>query len=194
MKMIQHINRLTLLALSLAVVQFAIAEGGDKDKDKESKKKTPTIIKLDSVKTCGKVDAEKMASEDTLVFEDWDRPDGGKPTNEGDSWIAHSNGVKGYTNGSNVKKEIHSINDLAGIFKRKESNIEVTLYPNPVVDELKVKAECQPNSIRLIDLSGKQHLAPSVGENIDVRSLPQGVYFIQLVYHDVMVSRKFIKS
>lgn len=192
--MIQHIKRLTLLALSLAVIQFAIAEGGDKDKDKESKKKTPTIIKLDSVKTCGKVDAEKMASEDTLVFEDWDRPGGGKPTSEGDSWIAHSNGVKGYTSGCNVKTEIHSINDLAGIFKRKESNIEVTLYPNPVVDELKVKAKYQPNAIRLIDLSGKQHLAPSVGENIDVRSLPQGVYFIQLVYHDVMVSRKFIKS
>ena len=87
------------------------------------------------------------------------------------------------------------IGQCSGINKTEFGNI--TIYPNPVKDELRIKnEECRINSVEIFDLTGKKMLIPhfSFLIPINVSSLPQGVYFIKIQFENSkIVFEKFIK-
>jgi uncharacterized repeat protein (TIGR01451 family) len=80
------------------------------------------------------------------------------------------------------------------------SNQEVALYPNPTNQELSLHSQQRLNdcSIRLLNLSGEmlfeeKHLS---GNDflLDVRTIAQGLYFIELNYKDEVHRFKFVRD
>jgi hypothetical protein len=80
----------------------------------------------------------------------------------------------------------------------------VTVYPNPVIDELKISFRSSQKSVAVVSLFNnigkqvfKQESGVEQGNNIisiDIRSksIERGVYFIQLFYENQSITRKLI--
>ena len=76
----------------------------------------------------------------------------------------------------------------------------VTVYPNPASDYVRVSgAADKPQAVKLFDITGKVMPAPCTHENdkikIDISSLHQGIYFIQVARPDGSLStHKIVKQ
>jgi len=74
----------------------------------------------------------------------------------------------------------------------------VTIYPNPVKDELRIdNGQLTINTVEILDLTGKiiVHCPLSIDHSVNVSSLPQGVYLIRLTDGMGVVSvSRFIKQ
>lgn len=80
----------------------------------------------------------------------------------------------------------------------------ITVYPNPVVDELKISFRCSQRSSAVVSLFNnigkpvyRQESEVEAGNNIisiDIRSksIEPGVYFVQLVSEGQTITRKLI--
>jgi len=79
-------------------------------------------------------------------------------------------------------------------------NVEIpsiTIYPNPVQDELKIEnGELKIKNVQIFDLSGKiiLHSQLSILHSISVANMPQGIYFIRIETDRGIVTKKFIKK
>ena len=171
---------ITLLLFTLP----SLALAGDDDKKGNDKDK-PKTVKTDSIIN---VDVNKAASDDTLVFEDWEKP--GQTTDE--------NNKTAVSLASNLKdidspKEFETTEPT---IEKEQSNmpIEVTIYPNPTTQALYFTTPETPNSIRILWLNGTFQNVKVNTQSVDVSYLPQGTYFIQLIFTNRIESRKFIKS
>ena len=73
-------------------------------------------------------------------------------------------------------------------------NENISLFPNPVMNNLKIKGKIAIKEIRVMDLLGKIHIS-RINENnlIDVSLLDNGVYLIQLKTPAGYITRKFVK-
>ena len=70
------------------------------------------------------------------------------------------------------------------------------LYPNPVKDVLMLKAgfDLAGERVQIVDMSGKVLLTTSAANGqVDVSSLPSGVYALLLTHKGKVVSQKFVK-
>ncbi len=73
------------------------------------------------------------------------------------------------------------------------------IFPNPVWDRLTIEipADKPVSEIQILDLNGKSHLQQNVDGQVSVQlnisHLPDGVYFIQIMEENGLLSKKFIK-
>lgn len=99
------------------------------------------------------------------------------------NWIPNGNFVSYYEyNGS--------LNSLAIV----TNGIHVELYPNPAKNILHIKGNENTNHIRIIDELGRVIKDEIISENnINIESLKQGTYFIEMLCEDKIITKKFIK-
>jgi len=71
---------------------------------------------------------------------------------------------------------------------------DLVIYPNPVSNELQISGSNVNSNISILDISGKTILTQkNVGKTIDVSSLKEGIYFLQLTNSTGTANYKFIK-
>lgn len=62
-----------------------------------------------------------------------------------------------------------------------DPSINITLYPNPAQNELRIKGDFAPHSVSIYDIHGRAYLSSipiwEANEAIDVSELPTGIYF-----------------
>ena len=84
--------------------------------------------------------------------------------------------------------------DVVGPTSRASAaDIEVSVYPNPVLDELHVASSCALGTIRLFDMNGRvvyQHEADGPEHQIDMEPYPAGMYFLDV---DGLLRKKVVK-
>lgn len=91
----------------------------------------------------------------------------------------------------------HNITEGSALSIEDETLVDVTIYPNPVEDELTIKTSADViNKIATVfDINGKRVLNMKLkSTTINVSSLTSGVYFLRLEYEGKIMKRKFIKK
>ena len=88
-----------------------------------------------------------------------------------------------------------TVSDNTGI-DNHASDSGISIYPNPVKEELKIKSEkLKIKNVEIVNLSGKVLNSQSfTGKSVNVSALPQGVYFVKLETDNGIVIQKFIKE
>ena len=74
---------------------------------------------------------------------------------------------------------------------------ETLIYPNPSVNFIKIKTQGKVESIRLMDITGKESLQKGFikpDEKIDISHLPTGIYFVELLIDGFKVVRRVQKA
>ena len=95
-------------------------------------------------------------------------------------------------------QKIEDYQDVTGI-EDKEYENNVTLYPNPVENELFIATETQIDEIAIYDIYGRQALSQQVNKStsqqvVNVGNLKAGVYFIKIKSGDSEMTQRFIKK
>ena len=75
-----------------------------------------------------------------------------------------------------------------------EQDLVFTIYPNPVSSELYLETNSAYDSFKIINATGQIVKTGSTSNKINVDSIPNGIYFIQLKTSNSVISRKFIKK
>ena len=91
----------------------------------------------------------------------------------------------------------HNIVEGSALSVIDETLIDVSIYPNPVEDELQIKTSSDiTNKIATVfDINGKRILSMKLKSNtINVSSLAGGIYFLRLESDGKIIKRKFIKK
>lgn len=171
-----------LILLAFAGVVLADNENGDTDKNKEEAKG----VRIDSV-SGDTIYIEIEQSDDTLVFEDWEGP--GAPTINNDYIAPTSEDDEEYGEISNLNPDVEMESNV--VDERKNG---FDIYPNPVANELHIRAERVPDEVRVVSMSGETIYMSHSVTTIDVRDFKGGLYFIELVYNDHLETMKFIKT
>lgn len=74
-------------------------------------------------------------------------------------------------------------------------DVQVSLYPNPVQNNLYFISETNFESYQVVDLTGKILQKGNLSvQNISVASLPKGLFFMQLENQNVQTTLKFMKE
>ncbi len=75
-----------------------------------------------------------------------------------------------------------------------EDEIQIDVYPNPTSDFVRIISD-QTLTVKVMDLKGMTITQPITGKNvtIDVRTLSQGTYLLQILGDEVNTTRRFIK-
>ncbi len=197
---LQNTSRFSLTALLLVVVvSFSFAAGGEGDKDKDkkgqknSKKESVIVLDSNSVDKAFDIPTAKDQVDDTLVYEDWDG-NGGGGDDDGRSSGAYQGGQDIGSGKDRIRNGYHiSAEDATEAFK-KTYRVEFAVYPNPVVSELHIKPEHEPQTLQVTNLAGGVQIQGAYTPVLNVSELASGTYFIQLIYPDRHIeSRKFIK-
>jgi hypothetical protein len=68
---------------------------------------------------------------------------------------------------------------------------EITISPNPVINELKIHSSVI-GEISIIDITGREVLRTTAGEQVDVSSLPNGVYQLLLPNGGEVYTQRFV--
>jgi hypothetical protein len=179
------------------VAELSLAEGGDKGKDKSDNQNKPNATKVDSVAADFTIDAAKQ--DDTLVFEEWERPSGGSGE-DGFKLLLKNKSVFSECGTSSSLElaacQFSSMGNTNESLPPKVTSpaVDFKLFPNPTVNELHLTLMEIPTSLRVADITGKEHISMSYTSTVQVSHLPTGTYFIQLIYSDHIESRKFIKE
>lgn len=192
-KSVHTISKVLLTSFLVLVALVALAEEGKGDKKGNKNKHgatqvTDTVEQVLDVKAANQVD-------DTLVFEDWDSPEGGGGTGDGD-FKSSDDGGSGDGNGTGDNPNIQSdAQTKEGRLTSKPGyRVEFTIYPNPAVNKLTINPDVRPESFIIKDIQGRIFQKDNYLAHIDISELTTGTYFIQLVYADQHIeSRKFIK-
>ena len=75
------------------------------------------------------------------------------------------------------------------------SGSNLAVYPNPVSNELHITGLNSISDISILDITGKTIFTQnSIGKTIDVSSLNEGIYFLQITNKTGRVNYKFIKT
>lgn len=84
---------------------------------------------------------------------------------------------------------------VLNIAEQKESDIELSVFPNPVTDVLKVNTDHSNFEVTLYDPLGRTLISKNNLKEIDVVNLPAGIYFLQIsVNNELVKSFKIIKQ
>ncbi len=86
-----------------------------------------------------------------------------------------------------------------GIFESKINDSEISLYPNPAVNEINFdikKINSKINGIKIFDVTGKLIKEENTNTNkLDVSSLKKGIYLLTILFEDkTNINQKFVKE
>jgi len=87
-----------------------------------------------------------------------------------------------------------------GLLSTEDENFvdnDITLFPNPAINDLEISSRELIESVNVYNLSGQVVLQKSVnatGDVMDVSNLTSGVYLMQLISNGQSVTKKFIKK
>jgi len=106
----------------------------------------------------------------------------------------YGNFYKYFTN-STISTEDLMISKITGIDQANSKSANITVFPNPVHDELHIDANGKSLTIAIIDLMGKTHKMEMIRDHsvISVKDLPNGMYFIKTSNHKEHQLLKFLK-
>ncbi len=82
-----------------------------------------------------------------------------------------------------------------GLNEITKAKSKLLLYPNPTTKELIINIDQNFTALIMVDITGK--IIKSFTEKvnrIDVADLPKGIYFIQLIREEGIITRKFVKQ
>ena len=85
------------------------------------------------------------------------------------------------------------VQSTTGIEESAEISKLVSVYPNPVTDNLQLQTTLQIKSIDVTDITGRL-LCITNAKTINCRSFASGVYFIRAITEKGMVVKKFVKE
>ncbi|MAY83467.1 MAG: secretion protein [Flavobacteriales bacterium] len=73
-------------------------------------------------------------------------------------------------------------------------NDQITVYPNPVNDQLKISHQgIDLQEYQLIDLGGRVILRGLIGNQLDLSNIPSGQYILRIISDDQVATKKIIK-
>ncbi len=76
-----------------------------------------------------------------------------------------------------------------------ESQIKnVNVYPNPVINKLYVSGLTAQSKVSLYDILGNCIIAETFDSNIDMSTLPAGIYMLRIAEGNKIITRKVIKK
>ena len=84
-----------------------------------------------------------------------------------------------------------------GSYVSNHNDFELSAYPIPTTDVLRIKSESKINSYRILDIQGKTVLDSShsgYSLNLNVTFLPSGIYFISLETELGIVNTRWVKN
>lgn len=90
--------------------------------------------------------------------------------------------------GNTATLSISDVNNLV------EINNNVALYPNPTSEILHIKTDSKINAVSVVDMTGRKLNVKLEGDQVDVRELPAGNYFINVETKNGISTEKFIKK
>ncbi|MFC4414339.1 T9SS type A sorting domain-containing protein [Kaistella carnis] len=70
---------------------------------------------------------------------------------------------------------------------------QVSVYPNPTSDFIRIQNVKELQNVRIFDMSGKI-VKETSSSDIDVRNLSAGQYILNIYSGNEVISRKFIKK
>jgi hypothetical protein len=98
------------------------------------------------------------------------------------------------SNGKLVEKTI-TVNSTASTLATAEvKKLEFGIYPNPVTDILTIKTQEKIQNVSIYDASGRAVNAQLNNGQINVSTLPKGVYILKAVTDKAVYQQKLIKN
>lgn len=94
-------------------------------------------------------------------------------------------GMKFYMDSLRIEKD-----NPASIQSKSVSNF--TIYPNPATDKINFHSETPIQKAIIRDLNGLE-VAESTNQSIDISQLASGIYFIELIHSNGILSKRFVK-
>jgi hypothetical protein len=203
------LNKLILIALLFLVNEFTFAQNGkvnhlsnefpaseedNNQKNQEGEEDTPIFI--DST----------IVADDTLVFDDDDFDDKSKPRKLANI-VQNDNEDNNFSNNDptyNVNENIQ----MAGMeylldkeenespiireLKSDFSQTKITLYPNPVVNQLFITQHQDIDDIVIINFRGQQCDVQMINNSIDVTHLSEGLHFVKIRVRENIETHKIV--
>lgn len=71
---------------------------------------------------------------------------------------------------------------------------KVSVYPNPVKDELNIETEYNVETVQVFDLTGKTVLTLKGSSNLNVSQLTNGVYILRVTTDNGVLTQKLVKN
>ncbi|HYV94562.1 MAG TPA: T9SS type A sorting domain-containing protein [Chitinophagales bacterium] len=87
--------------------------------------------------------------------------------------------------------------DEVGISNVAQNNLPATVFPNPCSDELHVMSTSKQIGVTIRDVNNRVMLPSKIisgSETLDVSSLAQGIYFVEIKSDEQMVVKKIVKG
>jgi len=75
-----------------------------------------------------------------------------------------------------------------------QNQLDISIYPNPVIDKLFIQGLSNPTKISVYDVLGKLVLSKTTSSEINVDNLQSGIYIVKIVDEQNEIVRKFIKN
>lgn len=85
---------------------------------------------------------------------------------------------------------------LAGVNETRNFTKAVSIYPNPVQNELYISLNGTetPIALQVMDMAGRDVISQEFSNSINVESLEQGLYIVKLNYKDKVLYQRFVKT
>jgi hypothetical protein len=80
---------------------------------------------------------------------------------------------------------------------KNDKTFELSIYPNPVINEINAFCEQEMKTVQLYDLNGKILLSRNVNQkqlNLDLSNFQSGIYFIEISSVEGSIRKKIIKN
>lgn len=115
-----------------------------------------------------------------------------------DQIVVHwpTGGTVDYVTNATVNSTVH-VEEGQTLAIQDETLIDLSLYPNPVKDQLtlKTKGDIIGKTVTIFDLNGKVVLNQNIQKpEINVSQLQSGMYLLQIEYKGKLMTRKFLKE
>lgn len=111
----------------------------------------------------------------------------------GETFIFSSSNANVYYNQGFHNSEL---NNLVSVSNIPNTSLKVSIYPNPVQNEIFIKSKMEFSKVNIYSFEGKHAKSISIGGNqaLDVSDLKTGLYLIQLISdNNIQYSGKFFK-
>jgi len=96
---------------------------------------------------------------------------------------------------TNLRK-ITFLNSVTSISENSESSTLISLYPNPVDNELKINFSCSKALVKIFNIFGSIMFESEINSNslINISSFANGTYVCQIISGNKVSNLKFVKQ